>query len=122
MRIVAPIASSPGSKRFSSVVCPISATLAAVRYLKVLNRMFKGDWHLTLASYNGGPGTVQRAIKRRGVADFWTLAAKGRYLPRETRDYVPMVLAAMVVARTTPSEPPNVRSPKCALTMAIAPP
>jgi membrane-bound lytic murein transglycosylase D len=78
---------------------PEKATAAAVRYLSLLNRMFKGDWHLTLASYNGGPGTVQRAIKRRGVGDFWTLAEKGTYLPRETRDYVPMVLAAMVVAR-----------------------
>lgn len=78
---------------------PERATAAAVRYLKVLNRMFRGDWHLTLASYNGGPGTVQRAVRRKGVSDFWRLAEKGRYLPRETREYVPMVLAAMVVAR-----------------------
>jgi membrane-bound lytic murein transglycosylase D len=78
---------------------PDKATRAAVGYMKFLNRMFKGDWHLTLASYNGGPGTVQRAVRRKGVADFWILAEKGRYLPRETRDYVPMVLAAMVVAR-----------------------
>jgi len=78
---------------------PEKATRAAVGYMKYLNRLFKGDWHLTLASYNGGPGTVQRAIRRRGAADFWVLAEKGRYLPRETRDYVPMVLAAMVVAR-----------------------
>ena len=78
---------------------PEKATEAAVKYLRVLNRMFKGDWHLTLASYNGGPGKVQRAVKRRGVSDFWTLAEKGTYLARETREYVPMVLAAMVVAR-----------------------
>jgi len=78
---------------------PEKATQAAVRYFRVLNRMFKGDWHLTLASYNGGPGTVQRALKRRGAVDFWTLAGKGRSLPRETRDYVPMVLAAIIVAR-----------------------
>lgn len=77
---------------------PERATAAAVRYLKVLNKMFRGDWHLTLASYNGGPGTVQRAVRRKGVSDFWRLAEKGRYLPRETREYVPMVLAAMVVA------------------------
>ncbi|MDO8835205.1 MAG: transglycosylase SLT domain-containing protein [Vicinamibacterales bacterium] len=78
---------------------PEKATAAAVKYLRVLNRMFKGDWHLTLASYNGGPGKVQRAIKQRGVNDFWRLAEKGTYLARETREYVPMVLAAMVVAR-----------------------
>lgn len=78
---------------------PEKATEAAVKYLRVLNRMFKGDWHLTLASYNGGPGKVQRAMKQRGVTDFWKLAEKGTYLARETREYVPMVLAAMVVAR-----------------------
>lgn len=78
---------------------PERATQAAVKYLSVLNRMFKGDWHLTLASYNGGPGTVQRAMKRRNAKDFWRLAELNRALPRETREYVPMVLAAMVVAR-----------------------
>lgn len=78
---------------------PEKATTAAVKYLKVLNRMFAGDWHLTLASYNGGPGTVQSAIRRRRTKDFWKLAEKGRYLPRETREYVPMVLASMIIAR-----------------------
>jgi membrane-bound lytic murein transglycosylase D len=59
-----------------------------------------GDWHLALASYNGGPGRVQTAIKRSGgVKDFWKLSASKRYLPRETRDYVPLILAAMIVAR-----------------------
>jgi membrane-bound lytic murein transglycosylase D len=62
--------------------------------------MFDGDWHLALASYNGGPGTVQRAVARKGgEADFWPLAESRRYLPRETREYVPMVLASMVIAR-----------------------
>ncbi|MCX6552337.1 MAG: LysM peptidoglycan-binding domain-containing protein [Acidobacteria bacterium] len=78
---------------------PEKATAAAVKYLKVLNGMFNGDWHLTLASYNGGPGTMQSAIRRRGSNDFWTIAEKGRYLPRETKEYVPMVLAAIVIAR-----------------------
>lgn len=78
---------------------PEKATAAAARYLKLLNRMFRGDWMLTLASYNGGPGSVQKAVRQKGVADFWALAERGRYLPRETREYVPMVLAAMVVAR-----------------------
>lgn len=79
---------------------PEKSTAAAARYLKALNGMFDGDWHLTLASYNSGPGTVQRAVRRKGVADFWSLAAKGRYLPRETREYVPMVLAAIAIARS----------------------
>jgi membrane-bound lytic murein transglycosylase D len=79
---------------------PEKSTAAAVAYLKRLNRMFGGDWHLTLASYNGGPGTVQRAVKRKGgEPDFWPLAETRRYLPRETREYVPMVLASMVIAR-----------------------
>jgi membrane-bound lytic murein transglycosylase D len=60
--------------------------------------MFRGDWHLALASYNGGPGRVQRAMRSSGKADFWSLSASQR-LPRETRDYVPMILAAIVIAR-----------------------
>jgi membrane-bound lytic murein transglycosylase D len=78
---------------------PEKATVAAARYLKTLGNLFSGDWHLALASYNGGPGRLQRAIKRVGVEDFWTLAEKPRILPRETRDYVPMILAAIVIAR-----------------------
>jgi membrane-bound lytic murein transglycosylase D len=78
---------------------PEKSTAAAVKYLKYLNGMFDGDWHLALASYNGGPGTVQRAVKRKGKADFWPLAEGRQYLPRETREYVPMVLASIVIAR-----------------------
>jgi membrane-bound lytic murein transglycosylase D len=78
---------------------PEKATRAAAKYLKTLSRMFDGDWHLALASYNGGPGRVQRAMKRSGRRDFWKLSASTRFLPRETREYVPLVLAAMIVAR-----------------------
>lgn len=78
---------------------PEKATRAAAKYLKTLGRMFDGDWHLALASYNGGPGRVQRAMKRSGRRDFWKLSANTRFLPRETREYVPLVLAAMIVAR-----------------------
>ncbi|HET9360546.1 MAG TPA: LysM peptidoglycan-binding domain-containing protein [Vicinamibacterales bacterium] len=77
---------------------PEKATRAAARYLKTLHGMFD-DWHLALASYNGGPGRIQRAMKRSGRDDFWKLSANSRYLPRETRDYVPLILAAIVVAR-----------------------
>src|SRR5881227_2237351 len=78
---------------------PEKATVAAAKYLTTLNRIFKGDWHLALASYNGGPGRLQRAMKRTGVDDFWALASKPKVLPRETREYVPMILAAIVIAR-----------------------
>ncbi len=78
---------------------PEKATVAAARYLKTLGNLFSGDWHLALASYNGGPGRLQRAIKRVGVEDFWKLAEKPKVLPRETREYVPMILAAIVIAR-----------------------
>lgn len=78
---------------------PEKATRAAARYLKALVELFSGDWLLALASYNGGPGRVQRAIARSGARDFWSLAARPRLLPRETREYVPMVLAAIIIAK-----------------------
>jgi len=77
---------------------PRKATAAAAKYLKTLHGMF-GDWHLAMASYNGGPGRVQRAMKRSRKDDFWELTATTRYLPRETRDYVPMILAAIIIAK-----------------------
>jgi membrane-bound lytic murein transglycosylase D len=77
---------------------PEKATRAAARYLKTLYGMF-GDWNLALASYNGGPGRVQRAIKRSGRKDFWVISRTKKYLPRETRDYVPLILAAVTIAR-----------------------
>jgi membrane-bound lytic murein transglycosylase D len=77
---------------------PEKATVAAAKYLKTLYEKF-GDWHLALASYNGGPGRVSRAIKRSKKDDFWSLTSTKRYLPRETRDYVPLILAAVIIAR-----------------------
>jgi membrane-bound lytic murein transglycosylase D len=78
---------------------PEKATVAAAKYLNTLAKLFDGDWHLALASYNGGPGRLQRAMKTSRLDDFWKLAEKPRLLPRETRDYVPMILAAIVIAR-----------------------
>jgi membrane-bound lytic murein transglycosylase D len=93
---------------------PEKATVAAAKYLNTLAGMFDGDWHLALASYNGGPGRLQKAMKLGRANDFWTLAEKPRILPRETRDYVPMILAAIVIARNPAqygfefeSEPPH---------------
>jgi len=92
----------------------VKATAAAAKYLKTLYGLFE-DWHLAMASYNGGPGRLQRAIKRSRKTTFWELAASPRYLPRETREYVPMILAAVIIARNpaqygfevTPVEPPT---------------
>ncbi len=79
---------------------PEKATQAAAKYLQTLVKMFDGDWHLALASYNGGPARLQRAIKQAGgVDDFWKLSARTKLLPRETREYVPMILAAIVIAK-----------------------
>jgi len=78
---------------------PEKATIAAAKYLRTLNGMFGGDWMLALASYNGGPGRMQRAIKRVGADDFWALASRPKLLPKETREYVPMILAAIIIAR-----------------------
>ena len=78
---------------------PEKATRAAAKYLLTLNKLFGGDWHLALASYNGGPGTLLKAVKAYHTDDFWTLSSKPRALPRETREYVPMILAAVVIAR-----------------------
>jgi membrane-bound lytic murein transglycosylase D len=97
---------------------PEKATKAAAKYLKTLHKMFDGDWHLALASYNGGPGRVQRAIRRSGRDDFWRLTSTKRYLPRETREYVPLILAAIIIARNpvqygmsvSPAPPPAVES------------
>ena len=72
---------------------PELATRAAARYLRRLYDMFDGSWPLALAAYNAGEGTVQRAIRRQGTTDFWSLR-----LPRETQDYVPKFLAAMEIA------------------------
>jgi len=78
---------------------PEKATVAAAKYLRTLSKIFDGDWHLALASYNGGPGRLQRAMKNARLDDFWKLAERPRILPRETREYVPMILAAIVIAR-----------------------
>jgi membrane-bound lytic murein transglycosylase D len=70
----------------------IRATNAALDYLQYLNRYFQGDWYLAIAAYNGGEGTVSRAVERNAAqgrpTDFFSLDLKA-----ETRDYVPKLLA-----------------------------
>ncbi|HEY8885126.1 MAG TPA: lytic transglycosylase domain-containing protein, partial [Chloroflexota bacterium] len=77
---------------------PEKATRAAAQYFKTLRDLFDGDWHLALASYNAGMGRVQRALKVSNTTDYWELTSTSRYLPRETREYVPMILAAVLIA------------------------
>ncbi|MCC7439448.1 MAG: LysM peptidoglycan-binding domain-containing protein [Armatimonadetes bacterium] len=69
---------------------PEKATRAAARYLRDLYQDL-GDWHLALASYNCGPGRVKSAIAKANSRDYWTIS---EYLPRETRQYVPLFIAA----------------------------
>jgi membrane-bound lytic murein transglycosylase D len=76
---------------------PIAATSAAAEYLEDLQREF-GDWYLTVAAYNAGPGRVNQAIRRAGSRDFWTLAER-RVLRAETRHYVPKLIAAALIAK-----------------------
>lgn len=78
---------------------PEKATEAAADYLKTLYGRFDGDWNLTLAAYDAGPGRIQRAIRLSKTTDFWKMTATSRYLPRETRAYVPMIFAAIVIAK-----------------------
>ncbi|MBX2824068.1 MAG: transglycosylase SLT domain-containing protein [Gammaproteobacteria bacterium] len=80
------------------------ATRAALDYLSYLNAEFNGDWLLTLAAYNAGPGRVKSAIRKNRAAkkatDFWSLK-----LPPETRAYVPKVLALSELIRQQPESP-----------------
>ena len=76
---------------------PEKATRAAARHLRDLYNQF-GDWYLAMAAYNSGPGTVQQAVKRTGYADYWELYRRN-VLPRETRNYVPIILAVTIMAK-----------------------
>jgi membrane-bound lytic murein transglycosylase D len=70
---------------------PVKSTDAACRYLKDLYNIY-GDWNLVIAAYNCGAGNVNKAIRRaNGKTDFWKIY---EFLPRETRAYVPLFIAA----------------------------
>lgn len=77
---------------------PEKATRAAARFLADLYQEFDGDWYLAVASYNAGPGKLHQAIKRYHTTDFWALC-RGNYLRSETKNYLPKLLAALIIAK-----------------------
>jgi membrane-bound lytic murein transglycosylase D len=76
---------------------PEKATRAAAQHLRDLYGLY-GDWYLAMAAYNCGPGNVQKGIERTGYADFWELY-KRNVLPKETKNYVPIILALTLIAK-----------------------
>ena len=77
---------------------PVKATAAAALYLKELYGMFNGDWYLAAAGYNAGENKILRAISMYNTSDFWEIS-RGSYLKRETKEYVPKLLAAAIIAK-----------------------
>jgi membrane-bound lytic murein transglycosylase D len=71
-------------------------TAASARYLKDLARRYNGDWLLAMAAYNTGPLNVDRAISRAGAANYWQIYP---YIAQETRNYVPNILAVILIAK-----------------------
>ena len=75
---------------------PEKSTRAYARYMKFLYNQL-GDWYLSMAAYDWGAGNVQRAVQKTGYGDFWELYKRNE-LPRETANYVPQILAAIIIA------------------------
>ena len=76
---------------------PEKSSIAYAKYMKTLYNQF-GDWYLAMAAYDWGPGNVQRAVMKTGYADFWELY-KRNVLPAETKNYVPGIIAAIIMAK-----------------------
>lgn len=75
---------------------PEKSTRAYARYMKFLYNQL-GDWYLAMAAYDWGAGNVQRAVQKTGYADYWELYKRNN-LPGETKNYVPEILAAIIIA------------------------
>lgn len=75
---------------------PEKSTRAYARYMKYLYDQL-GDWYLAMAAYDWGAGNIQRAVEKTGYADFWELYKRNN-LPGETKNYVPEILAAIIIA------------------------
>lgn len=71
-------------------------TAASARYLKELAKRYNGDWLLAMAAYNTGALNVDRAISHAGVANYWQIYP---YIAQETRNYVPNILAVILIAK-----------------------
>lgn len=76
---------------------PEKSTRAYAKYMKGLYDQF-GDWYLAMGGYDWGPGNMQRAVQRTGYADYWELYRRNA-MPRETKNYVPQILAAILMAK-----------------------
>jgi len=76
---------------------PVKSTIAAARYLQHLYDRFE-CWYLAAAGYNAGEGKISRAIRRYKTEDFWELT-KYRYLKRETKNFIPKIIAAALIAK-----------------------
>lgn len=95
-----PFAGAYGLERngyFDERFDPEKSTVAYAKYMKYLYTQF-GDWYLAMAAYDWGAGNVQRAVARTGYADFWELYRLNA-LPAETKNYVPGILAAVIMAK-----------------------
>ena len=77
---------------------PVKSTRAAAHYFRDLYEMF-GDWPLAMAAYDAGEGKILKGLQRTGARDYWELRSGGAFLHRETRDYVPYVLAAALISK-----------------------
>ncbi len=77
---------------------PVKATIAAARHLNDLYAHFN-DWYLAWAAYNAGQRKIDQAIERYGTRDFWKLTKNRNYLRLETRNYVPKLIAAALIAK-----------------------
>ena len=75
---------------------PEKSTRAYARYMKFIYDQL-GDWYLSMAGYDWGTGNVQHAVQKTGYADFWELYKRNN-LPAETKNYVPEILAAIIIA------------------------
>ena len=75
---------------------PEKSTRAYARYMKYIYAQL-GDWYLSMAGYDWGTGNIQRAVEKTGYADFWELYRRNN-LPAETKNYVPEILAAIIIA------------------------
>jgi membrane-bound lytic murein transglycosylase D len=76
---------------------PEKSSRAYAKYIKSLYNQF-GDWYLAMAAYDWGPGYIQRSVMRTGYADYWELY-KRNVLPQETKNYVPGIIAAIIMAK-----------------------